>query len=187
VRRVLRISFPALLTTKRKQQSNPLKLTTHPIQSHLSTQRGHLDEFCFRRKRIKRRHAEYARNSYHDEFINFSLRFYSHVLSRFYSHASSHTSSCAFPQFSYGPNHPSYDFGSRENRFEHKHFGYDPRPHHGDHFPRRPDFPAGGLYTHFELRHLDSSRFSRRGSCPTRPSGEVQKIVKTSSGRMVKC
>jgi hypothetical protein len=29
--------------------------------------------------------------------------------------------------------------------------------------------------------------FPRRGSHPTRPSGEVQRTVKTSSGRMVKC
>jgi hypothetical protein len=32
---------------------------------------GHLDEFCFRRKRIERRHVEYARDSYRDEFIDF--------------------------------------------------------------------------------------------------------------------
>jgi hypothetical protein len=51
----------------------------------------------------------------------------------------------------------------------------------------RLGFPAGGSYTHFELRHLDGPRFPRRGSCPTRPSGEVKRIVKTSSGRMVKC
>jgi hypothetical protein len=45
----------------------------------------------------------------------------------------------------------------------------------------------GGSYTHFEPRHLDGSHFPRRGSCPTGSKGEVQKIVKTSSGRMVKC
>jgi hypothetical protein len=39
VKRVLPSSFPAPPTIKRKQQSNPLKLTTPPIQSHLSTQR----------------------------------------------------------------------------------------------------------------------------------------------------
>jgi flagellar biosynthesis protein FlhB len=39
VRRVLSSSFPAPPTTKRKQQSNPPKLTTHPTQSHPSTQR----------------------------------------------------------------------------------------------------------------------------------------------------
>jgi hypothetical protein len=39
VRRVLSSSFLAPPTTKRKQQSNPLKLTTHPTQSHPLTQR----------------------------------------------------------------------------------------------------------------------------------------------------
>jgi hypothetical protein len=73
---------------------------------------GHLDEFCFRCKRIERRRVEYARNSYHDEFIDFPSRSYSHVLPRFYSHASARTSSRAFPQFSYGTNLRSYDFGS---------------------------------------------------------------------------
>jgi hypothetical protein len=66
-------------------------------------------------------------------------------------------------------------------------FGYGPRPHHGDRFLRRPSFPAGGSHTHFELRHLDSPHFPRRSSRPTRSNGEVQKTVKTSSGRMVKC
>jgi hypothetical protein len=41
--------------------------------------------------------------------------------------------------------------------------------------------------THFEPRHLGGTRFPRRGSRPTRPSGEVQRTMKTSSGRMVKC
>jgi hypothetical protein len=39
VRRVLPSSFPAPPTIKRKQQSNPPKLTTHPTQSHPSKQR----------------------------------------------------------------------------------------------------------------------------------------------------
>jgi hypothetical protein len=47
--------------------------------------------------------------------------------------------------------------------------------------------PLEGPFPHFELRHLDGPRFPRRGSCPTRPSGEVQRTVKTSFGRMVKC
>jgi hypothetical protein len=67
-----------------------------------------LDEFCFRRKRIERRHVEYARNSYRDEFTDFPPRSYSHVPPHFYSLASPHTSSCAFLQFSYGPNHHLY-------------------------------------------------------------------------------
>jgi hypothetical protein len=68
-----------------------------------------------------------------------------------------------------------------------RHFGYGPRPHRGDRFPRRPGCPAGRSYTHFELRHLDGPRFPCRGSRPTRPNGELQKIVKTPSSRMVKC
>jgi hypothetical protein len=36
-------------------------------------------------------------------------------------------------------------------------------------------------------RHLDGPHFPRCGSRPTRPSGEVQRTMKTSSGRMVKC
>jgi hypothetical protein len=148
---------------------------------------GHLDEFYFRRKRIERRHVEYARNSYRDEFIYFSPHSYSHVPPRFYSHASSCTSSHAFPQFSYAPNHRSYDFGSRENRLEPRCFGYSPCPRRGDRFPRKPNFHAGGSYTHFEPRHLDGPCFPHCGSRPTRPSGEVQRTVETSFGRMVKC
>jgi hypothetical protein len=73
----------------------------------------------------------------------------------------------------------------RENHFEPRRFG-GPPPHCGDHFPHRPGFPAGGSHTHFELRHLDSPHFPRRGSCPTRPNGKVQRTMKTSSGYMVK-
>jgi hypothetical protein len=68
-----------------------------------------------------------------------------------------------------------------------RYFGYGPRPHRGDHCPRRPGFPAGGSHTHLEPRHLDGPCFPHRGSCPTRPNGEVQRTVKTSSVRMVKC
>jgi hypothetical protein len=80
---------------------------------------GHLDEFCFRRKRIERRHVKYARDSYRDEFIDFPPRSYSHVPPRFYSRASPRTfsrvlprtSSSALPQFAHGPNYRSYGFG----------------------------------------------------------------------------
>jgi hypothetical protein len=65
-------------------------------------------------------------------------------------------------------------------------FGYDPRPHHDDHFPCRPSFSAGASHTPFEPRHLDGPCFPRRGSRPTGPNGEVLNSVKTSSGRMVK-
>jgi hypothetical protein len=79
---------------------------------------GHLDEFCFRRKRIERRRVEYARDSYRDEFIDFSSLSYSHVPPHFYSHASpctfsralSRTSFSASPQFAHRPNHRSYGF-----------------------------------------------------------------------------
>jgi hypothetical protein len=50
---------------------------------------------------------------------------------------------------------------------------------------RRPSFPAGGSYTHFEPRQLDGPHFHHRGSCPTGSNGEVLKTVKTYSGRMV--
>jgi hypothetical protein len=77
---------------------------------------GHLDEFCFGRKRIERRRVEYARDSYRYGFIDFSSRSYSHVP---YSRASPRTFSCALPRtsssasplFAHGPNHRSYDFG----------------------------------------------------------------------------
>jgi hypothetical protein len=65
------------------------------------------------------RRVEYARNSYHDEFIDFPPRSYSRIPPRSYSHASphtfscalSHTLSCALPQFAHEPNHRSYGFG----------------------------------------------------------------------------
>jgi hypothetical protein len=80
---------------------------------------GHLDEFCFRWKRIERRRVEYTRSSYRDEFIDFPPRSYSHVPPRFYSRASPrtfsrtfpHTSSSVLPQFAHEPNHRSYGFG----------------------------------------------------------------------------
>jgi hypothetical protein len=62
--------------------------------------------------------------------------------------------------------------------------GYSPCPHHGDRFPCMPGFSTGGSHTHFEPRHFDGPRFSRRCSRPTRLNGEVQRIVKTSSDRM---
>jgi hypothetical protein len=48
-------------------------------------------------------------------------------------------------------------------------------------------FLLDGLTPIFEPRHLDGPRFPRRGSRPTHSNGDGQKIVKTSSGRMVKC
>jgi hypothetical protein len=48
-------------------------------------------------------------------------------------------------------------------------------------------FSARGSYTHFELRHLDGPHFPHHSSHLTRPSAEVQRTVKISSGRMVTC
>jgi hypothetical protein len=60
---------------------------------------GHLDEFCFQRKRIEKRHLDYARNSYCDEFFDFPPRSYSCALPR--------TSSRALSHFSHITNHCS--------------------------------------------------------------------------------
>jgi hypothetical protein len=112
---------------------------------------GHLDEFCFRHKRIEKRCFEYARNSYRDEFFEFLPHSYSRALPRTSSHALSH--------FSHGPNHRSFGFGSRENSFVPRRFGYGPRPHRGDRTPRRHGFSAREPYTHFEPKHLDGHVF----------------------------
>jgi hypothetical protein len=113
---------------------------------------GHLDEFCFRRKRIEKMDFEYARNSHRDEFFDFPPRSYSRASPRTSSHALSH--------FSHGPNHHPYSFGSPENNFMSRCFGYEPHPHRCDHTSRRHGFPAEGSHTHFEPRHLDGPRFS---------------------------
>jgi hypothetical protein len=132
---------------------------------------GHLDEFCFCHKRIEKRCLDYARNSYHDEFIDFPPR----------------TSSHASPHVFYGPNHRSYGFSSQENSFVPRRFGYGPGPHRGDRPPCRHGFSSKGAYSHFEPSRFDSTHFSRHGSCPTCSNGEVQRIVNTSSGHMIKC
>jgi hypothetical protein len=112
---------------------------------------GHLDEFCFRRKRIEKRRVDYARNSYHDEFIDFP----SHFSSRTPSH------------FSHGPNHQSYGFGSRERGLIPRRFDVDPRSHRGVRPSRRHDFPARDVYSHFEPSRFDDPHFSHCGSRPT--------------------
>jgi hypothetical protein len=140
---------------------------------------GHLDAFCFRCMRIEKRLFEYARNSYRDELFDFPPHSYSRASPRTSSHALSH--------FSHGPNHHSYYFGSQENNFAPRHFGYGPHPHCGDLFPRRHVFSSGGSYTRFEPRHLDGLHFPHRGSRPTGSKGEVQNTVKIPSCRMVKC
>jgi hypothetical protein len=61
---------------------------------------SHLDEFCFRRKRIERRHVEYTRVSYRDEFFDVPPQSYSHFSPRFYSRASPRTFSRALSRTS---------------------------------------------------------------------------------------
>jgi hypothetical protein len=140
---------------------------------------GHLDKFCFHHKRIEKRYFDYARNSYHNEFSDF--------LPRSYSRSSPRTSSRALSRFPYRPNHRSYGFGSRENNLVPRRFGYDPCPHRGNHFPRRLSFSAGGSHTHFEPKHLDDPHFPCCGSCSTGSNDEVQRTMKTSSSRIIKC
>jgi hypothetical protein len=140
---------------------------------------GHLDEFCFRCKRMEKRRADYARNSYYDKFFDFPPFSYSRASPRTFSRALSH--------FSHGPNHRSYGFVSRENSFVPKCFGYGPHSYHGDHLPHRPSFPARESRTHLEPRHLYDPYFLHHGSHPTESNGEVLKTVKTSSDCMVKC
>jgi hypothetical protein len=111
----------------------------------------YLDEFCFQRKRLERMRVGYAGNSYHDKFFDFPPRSYSRTSPR--------TSSHAFSKFSYGHNHRSYGFGSREKHFELRRFGYGPRSHRSDHFPHMSGFPAGGFHSRFEPRHLDGLFF----------------------------
>jgi hypothetical protein len=92
----------------------------------------HLDEFCFRCTKIEKMRFDYARNSYHDEFSDFSPRSFSHAFPR--------TSSRVLSHFSHRPNHRSYGFGSQENNFVPRRFVYGPHPHHGDRFSRKPSF-----------------------------------------------
>jgi hypothetical protein len=113
---------------EQKQTTNPCMPNLDGVYICIFCGRvDHLDEFCFRCKRMKKRHFDYARNSYYDEFFDLPPRSYYRASLRT-SHALSH--------FSHVPNHRSYDFGSRENRFEARCFDYDPHPHHGDHFSR---------------------------------------------------
>jgi hypothetical protein len=58
---------------------------------------SHLDEFCFRRKRIERRRVEYTRDSYHDEFFDVPPQSYSRIPPRSYSRALSRIFSRALP------------------------------------------------------------------------------------------
>jgi hypothetical protein len=108
---------------KREVRKDTPKLRGEAFVSVFCDRASHLDEFCFRRKRIEKMRFEYARNSYSDELFDFPPHSY--------SCASPRTSSRALPRLSHGPNHCSYGFGSRENNFVPRYFGYGPRPHHG--------------------------------------------------------
>jgi hypothetical protein len=155
---------------------------------------GHLDEFCFRWKRIERRHVEYARDSYHDELFIFCLVLipmfhlaFTLVLRLALSHALClalllvlHLSSFMDPTIAHMVLvHERTALSLDALVTAHvlivvtvSHVGLV--------------YPPGGSFPHFELRHLDGPRFLRHGSRPTQPSGEVQRTVKTSSGHMVK-
>jgi hypothetical protein len=100
---------PSFNPTREARKETP-KLREETFVCMFCGRTGHLDEFCFWRKRIEKC-VVYDRNSYRDEFIDFPPHSYSHVSPHSYSRASPHTSSHDFPQFSYGPNHHSYGFG----------------------------------------------------------------------------
>jgi hypothetical protein len=147
------------------------KQTTNPSMPNLDgvytcmfyCHAGHLYEFYFRRKRMEKRRVDYARNSYHNEFIDF------------------------LPHFSHGTNHRSNDFGSRESGFVPRRFGFNPRSYRGSRPPCRHGSPARGVYSHFEPSCFDGPRLPRRGSRPTHSNCEAHKTVVTCSCHMVKC
>jgi hypothetical protein len=122
----------ALRPSKTHYPSNPKPSFNPKREVKRESPKPREDEFCFCRKKIEKRCFEYARNSYPDEFFEF--------LPRSYSRASPHTSSRALHQFSHVPNPHSYGFGSRENLFMPRRFGYSPCPHRGDHFLHMPSF-----------------------------------------------
>jgi hypothetical protein len=113
------ISYPPNL----KSSFNPKKVQRQTTNSSMHNldgvytcmfcgRAGHLDKFCFRRKRIEKMRFEHARNSYHDEFFDLPPRSYSRVPPHSYSCASPRTFSYALSRFSHGPNHRLYGFGS---------------------------------------------------------------------------
>jgi hypothetical protein len=54
--------------SKRKVRKATPKLREEAFLCMFCGRVGHLDEYCFQRKRIEKRCFEYATNSYHDEF-----------------------------------------------------------------------------------------------------------------------
>jgi hypothetical protein len=97
--------------------------------------------------------VDYARNSYHDESIDFLP----------------HISSRALFHFSHGPNYHSYGFVSQESGLMPRHFGVDPCSHLGFHPPppHRHGFFTRGVYSHLEPSRFDDPRFPHHGPCPT--------------------
>jgi hypothetical protein len=89
---------------KRAMRKEITKLREETFVCIFCDRTGHLDEFCFRHKRIKKRRFDYARNSYHNELTNFLPRSYSRAPPRTFSRVVS----CSF----HGPNHRSYGFDS---------------------------------------------------------------------------
>jgi hypothetical protein len=62
---------------KRESRKETPKLREEAFVCMFFDRAGHLDEFCFRRKRIERRRVEYARDSYRDEFFDVPPQSYS--------------------------------------------------------------------------------------------------------------
>jgi hypothetical protein len=202
VRRVLPSLSLAPRTTKRRKYSNQPKPIIHPIQSHPSTQREKLGKKPLSQERKPLCACFVAVLVTWMSFASVTRELRRCALTMLETHIMMSSlifrlililmlclvlPLMLFSHFSHRTNHCSYGFGSRENIFQPRHFGYDPRPHHGDCFPRRPCFPAGGSHTHFEPRHLNSPHFPCRCSHPTGSKGEVLKTIRTSSSHMVKC
>jgi hypothetical protein len=58
---------------KREVREETLKPREEAFICMFCGRAGHLDEFCFRRKRIEKKRFDYGRNSYRDEFTDFRL------------------------------------------------------------------------------------------------------------------
>ena len=157
---------PSFNPKKPKAQSSMPK-TKRDFICMFCGREGHLDDFCFRRKRIERRQMALTRNTRHDEFEFSSSRFASRA--------------------SRGYGHPSYGYNSRESGYMPRLHGYDPRSHRGVRPMQRRGFPQESSYHHFGPRRFDGSRFPHRGNHPARPNGDVHRTVVTSSGQVLKC
>jgi hypothetical protein len=67
----------ASFNPKREGRKEISKLRDEAFVCMICGRVTHLDEFCLCHKRIEKRHFEYAKNSYHDEFLDFPSRSYS--------------------------------------------------------------------------------------------------------------